>query len=241
MIQSYSQEDKKKFDALFKNKDIRWEVEKKYIHKTIKYIKYIQWIPGIRMVGIWNSIAMNSATVESDIDLVIVSDEKRMWLVRIFCTFIFQILNVRKTDKHHAWRFCLSFFCTFKWLDFSKFCLERDPYLYFWVLTFIPLLDKNNCYSQFIEKNSSWADLSLYKEILSIKEKKIPIKLKKNKRTKWFLTSILNGTDNLLKRIFLPKTLHHYNNIWKPYGIIIHDDMLKFHNWDIRKEVSEKL
>jgi predicted nucleotidyltransferase len=45
---------------------------------------------------------MNSSTKESDIDLLIVTDNNRLWFVRILVTFIFQILGVRKTDKHHA-------------------------------------------------------------------------------------------------------------------------------------------
>ena len=47
--------------------------------------------------------------------------------------------------------------------------------------------------------------------------------------------------NNLLKKVFLKKTLNHYNKIWKPYGVIINDNMLKFHNWDIRKKISKKL
>ncbi len=47
--------------------------------------------------------------------------------------------------------------------------------------------------------------------------------------------------NNLLKKIFLPKTLKHYKKIEKPYGVIINDNTLKFHNWDIRKKIKKKL
>jgi hypothetical protein len=47
--------------------------------------------------------------------------------------------------------------------------------------------------------------------------------------------------NNILKKIFLPKTLKHYEKIWKPYGIIINDNLLKFHNNDIRKKIRKKL
>jgi predicted nucleotidyltransferase len=45
---------------------------------------------------------MNSATKDSDIDLLIATENKKIWLVRILVTIIFQILNVRKNSKHHA-------------------------------------------------------------------------------------------------------------------------------------------
>ncbi len=47
--------------------------------------------------------------------------------------------------------------------------------------------------------------------------------------------------NNILKKLFLPKTLNHYKKIWKPYWVIINDDLLKFHNWDIRKQIKKQL
>ena len=123
IMEKYTTQDKEKFDKLMWNKESDSEIEKNFYKKTEKYIKFIKWIPGIKMIGIWNSISMNSATKNSDIDLLIVTDNNKMWLVRILVTLIFQILWVRKTSKKHSWRFCLSFFCTLKWLNFWKFIL----------------------------------------------------------------------------------------------------------------------
>jgi hypothetical protein len=47
--------------------------------------------------------------------------------------------------------------------------------------------------------------------------------------------------NNLFKKIFLPRTLKHFNKINKPYWIIISEIMLKFHNWDIRKKIKKEL
>lgn len=236
MIQKYTSLDKIKFDKLLNNKSEESKIEKSFYRKTEKYLKFIKWIPWIKMVWIGNSISMNSASKNSDIDLLIVSDKNKMWLVRILVTLIFQILWVRKNDKHHAGRFCLSFFCTVDWLDFSKFALKKDPYLYFWILYFKPILDFWNTYDLFIEKNKSWADFWEFKEIIEnnrkyIKYSKIPL------LTREGLGVALN---NFFKKIFLPKTLKHYNKIGKPYWIIINDNILKFHNWDIRKEIADK-
>lgn len=236
MIQKYTSLDKIKFDKLLNNKSEESKIEKTFYRKTEKYLKFIKWIPWIKMVWIGNSISMNSASKDSDIDLLIVTEKNKMWLVRILVTLIFQILWVRKNDKHHAGRFCLSFFCTVDWLDFSKFALKKDPYLYFWILYFKPILDFWNTYDLFIEKNKSWADFWEFKEIIEnnrkyIKYNKIPL------LTREGLGVALN---NFFKKIFLPKTLKHYNKIGKPYWIIINDNILKFHNWDIRKEIADK-
>ena len=240
-IQKFTSSDKQKFDKIFWNKNKPWEIEKIFYKKTIKYLKFIKWIPGLKMIGIWNSISMNSATKNSDIDLLIVTENNKMWFVRILVTLIFQVLRVRKNDIHHAGRFCLSFFCTIDSLDFSKFALKNDPYLYFWILYFKPILDYSNTYDLFIEKNKSWANFSEFENI--IENNKKYIRYKKNIKTPFSPKGEGLGVraNNIFKKIFLPKTINHYNELWKPYWIIINDNMLKFHNWDIRKQIANKL
>ena len=51
-------------------------------------------------------------------------------------------------------------------MDFSNFKLENDIYLYFWIIYFKPILDFDNTYELFLEKNNNWADFSEYKNIL---------------------------------------------------------------------------
>jgi len=258
-MQKFYKKDRQKFDELLWNKKKETEVEKRFYKKTEKYLRFIKWIPGLRMIWIGNSISMNSATKNSDIDLFIVTDKNRMWLVRILITLIFQILQVRKTDKKHAWRFCLSFFCEIDWLDFSSFALKKDPYLYFWILYFKPILDFWNTYDLFLEKNSSWACFEEFKDILENNKKYIKYKKQKNKNKlnvtnkivdklkiekqevkEPYYKKFLNKINKIFKEIFLAKTLKNYKKLWKPYWIIINDKILKFHNWDIRKKVSKK-
>lgn len=225
------------FKKEFKIKENYSEIEKKYLEKTYKYIKFIKWIPGIKMIWIWNSLAMKSASENSDIDLFIVTEKNSMWFVRIFVTFIFQVLWVRKDDKNHAWRFCLSFFATIDGMVFSNFKIENDIYLYFRIVYFKPIFVKDETYKKFIEKNESWANFDDYKDIL--KENENFIKYKSKTFLKFnFLISFF---DKICKKIFLPKTLKHFEKIWKPFGVIINNDLLKFHNNDIRKEISKNL
>ena len=226
-----------KFKKEFNLKEDFSEIEEKYLEKANKYIKFIKWLPGLKMIWIGNSLAMKSATKDSDIDLYIVTDKNAMWFVRIMVTFIFQVLWVRKDETHHAWRFCLSFFSTIDGMDFSSFKIDDDVYLYFWIVYFKPIADYSNTYEKFLEKNNSWASFDDYKEIIEENKKFI-----KYKRKAWFNNFFLTWLfDKLFKKIFLKRTLNHFEKIWKPYGVIISDDLLKFHNWDVRKEISEKL
>lgn len=236
MKQTFNKTIHSKFIKYFKIKENPWKIEKQFYKRTEKYLKYIKWIPWLKMIWIWNSISMNCANKISDIDLYIVTSKKSLWFVRILVTFIFQVLNVRKTEKKHANRFCLSFFSTLEAMDFSSFSLKNDIYLYFWIIYFKPIINFDNTYNLFLEKNKSWADFSEYKDILEKNKKYIKFSWKGNKQN--FITFFFN---NLFKKIFLNKTKKHFKSIWKPYWILINDNILKFHNWDIRKKIKDKL
>ena len=232
----FSLEQQNRFLNLLNSKNSPWNIETSFYKKTYKYINYIKWIPWLQMIGIWNSISMNSANKKSDIDLFIVTSDNALWFVRITITFIFAILRVRKTANKHAGRFCLSFFVTKSGINFNKWKIENDVYLYFWIVYFKPLLDYNNTYSLFLKENSKWAEFSNYEDI--IKDNFNYIKYEKEKKEPWI---IINKLNKFFKSIFLPKTSNHYKKLWKPYWIIINDNILKFHNWDIRKAISETI
>ncbi len=238
MKQKFSELEHDKFKQYFKIKENPWEWDIAYTNKTKKYLKFISWIPGLRMVGIWNSISMNSSSKDSDIDLFIVTTPDTMWLNRVLITLIFQILWVRKTSQKHAWRFCLSFFATTKWLNFWEFALENDIYLYFWIVYFKPILNIDNTYELFLKENSKWANFSEYINIQSV-----PFSI--GRGLGWGLWKIKGwiwvNLDKNIKKLFLPKTIASYNKLWKPFWVIINDNMLKFHDKDIRKKIKKEL
>lgn len=166
-MQNFWKEIHNKFIKKFNIKKIPWEVDILYTNKTIKYLKYVKWFPWLKMVAIWNSISMNAWTIDSDIDLFIVTSPDSMWVNRILFTIFFQVLNVRKTKNKHAWRFCLSFFATTNWLNFKDWKIEDDIYLYFWIIYLKPILSYDNTYELFINQNKSWAIFDEYIKIIN--------------------------------------------------------------------------
>ncbi|MDD3794303.1 MAG: hypothetical protein PHI37_05810 [Candidatus Gracilibacteria bacterium] len=239
MKQIFSKEIHDLFKKHFGIKENQSDIEKEFFKKTYKYISYIKWIPGLKMIGIGNSLAMNSANSESDIDLYIVTSKNSMWLNRAIITFIFQILGVRKNHKYHAGRFCLSFFSTIDGMDFKDWKIEDDIYLYFWIVYMKPILDYDNTYENFLKINNNWLEIDEYKDI--IEENKKFIQYKNNTKNGIILDKIISILDKIIKKLLLPKTLYHFEKIGKPYGVIINDDLLKFHNNDIRKEIKKEI
>ncbi|MBW7954326.1 hypothetical protein H3C61_00735 [Candidatus Gracilibacteria bacterium] len=166
-MQNFGKEIHNKFIKKFNIKKIPGEVDILYTNKTIKYLKYVKWFPGLKMVAIGNSISMNAGTIDSDIDLFIVTSPDSMWVNRILFTIFFQVLNVRKTKNKHAGRFCLSFFATTNGLNFKDWKIEDDIYLYFWIIYLKPILSYDNTYELFINQNKSWAIFDEYIKIIN--------------------------------------------------------------------------
>ena len=239
MKQKFSKEIHEKFKKYFDIKENQSDIEKNFFKKTYKYINYIKWIPWLKMISIWNSLAMNNANSESDIDLYIVTTRNSMWLNRIIITFLFQIMWVRKNDKNHAGRFCLSFFSTLDWMSFKNWKIENDIYLYFWIIYMKPILDYDSTYKNFINLNKEWLEIDEYKDIIYNNKKFI--QYKKNTKNWLILDKIITILDKIVKKLLLPKTLSHFEKIWKPYWVIINDDLLKFHNNDIREEIKKEI
>jgi hypothetical protein len=61
-------------------------------------------------------------------------------------------------------------------MDFSSFKIDNDIYLYFWILYFKPILNNDNTYELFLEKNNSWADFSEYNKVIEDNKRYIKYK-----------------------------------------------------------------
>ncbi len=90
---------------------------------------------------------------DSDIDIFIVTEPDRIWLVRTLLTVWVALFSRRKTRDSHRDSFCLSFFVTTSGLDFSTFALENDVYLAYWMTTLKPIWDPYGTYGFFLDAN----------------------------------------------------------------------------------------
>lgn len=239
-MQKYNRKSHEAFKKLMGIKSQPWEVEKRLWKKVEKYIPPLKLIPGIRMIWVGNSLSMNACHEDSDIDLFIVTRKNRLWSVRILTTIYFQILWLRKNQTHHAGRFCLSFFVTEDALNFQDIAIENDIYLYFWILYMKPIVDRDDTYEQFLKANASWCDFNAYQNILKDSKRHLEVEQKSHHFPK-ILSQLWDIVESSLKYIFLPRTKKSFQQLWKPFGVIVSDDILKFHDQDRREEISRKL
>lgn len=213
-------------------------------NRVAKYGKFLQMVPFVRMVAVCNNLALGNVHADSDIDLFVVAKSGRMFLVRTFITFIFQVLGVRRHGKYVKHRFCLSFFIDDSNFDFSNIALDNDFYLAYWLPNIKPIIDNDNFSDEFLDSNS-WIYRFFDNKIFISKSKLLKIDKFYNSLNKLF-SFIFSGFfgDFLEKRLMvwqLKRSKNKAKLATEKSSLIINEHMLKFHNNDRRSYYNNNL
>lgn len=208
-----------------------WKIEQTLWEKVARYTSAMAKIPWIECICVCNSLAMNACHTNSDIDLFIISKKNRLWTARIYMTLLFFFFGERKNQHKHAGKFCLSFFVSESEKSFKDIILKDDIYFYYWIKTLKPIINRNHSLENFLEQN----------KLGEKNENKLGEKLSSLIPRKKLLLKLWDFQEYILKSFFLRRTLKSYTLLWKPFGVIISDTMLKFHNKDQRKIIREEI
>ena len=217
-------------------------IAEKFWNRTKLYGTYMRSVPFTRLIAVCNNLAYNNPSEQSDIDLFIVVKPGRMWLARFFITLILHFYGVRRHGHKIAGRFCLSFFVTSEKMDMQVFELPgEDPYLAYWAKNLRPIFGEKE-YLRFRERNKKWLEsygLSFddsYKTHMYHYEEGLV-----KKAAEWLLNGFFGDQlENLLKITLKKKTLRSMKNLGVHANVIVNDEVLKFHNYDRRREFLEK-
>lgn len=204
----------------------------KFLKKIKKYCKFFKIIPFLRFVSLCN--IMGAPKKESDIDLFIVAKSNRLFIVRILVTLLFHLFGIRRHKSKISGRFCLSFYITDHRLNLSKiFIKPEDPYMYYWLRTMRLIFGDEKLYREFLLTNgvvlSDWNLSSLIEDngFFLKNIRKIFEKILSGKSGDFFEKKLGSWQK---KRAFKKQKKLEPNN-----GVIISDDMLKFHDKDRRR------
>src|SRR3989344_2465916 len=125
--------------------------------RALKLVKLYRFIPYIKMVAVCNSLAYSNARDDSDIDLFIITQRRKIWLARFFAIILVRLVGFRPSPQHSRDAYCLSFFVDEDHLDISGVSLgKNDIYLAYWVKELMPLYDPDALYEKFLQANH-WA------------------------------------------------------------------------------------
>ena len=230
----------KKSWALSKN-----EISNSLIAKVCKY-KYIFLIsPFIEEVFICNNVAFWCARRESDIDLFIITKNDKIWTARLLLSVLIHIIWLRRYKHKCEARFCLSFWASEKWWNNLKSIQienNNDPYLAIWTTTLIPILNKWY-FSKFQESNhwiwSYWIDFVNKKYNHNPETRKLTLIIYINKILEILFSPKI--IEKLFKKVLSKRAVEKQKQIKNLSWTIISDEILKFHDKDIRWKIKKIL
>ncbi|MFH0857311.1 MAG: hypothetical protein V1848_01025 [Candidatus Magasanikbacteria bacterium] len=222
-------------------------MEKEWIlHEKIKRaqraVQILQYIPYIRAVFLCNQFFISTRN-ESDIDVLIITQPRRIWMVRFFSLFFMGLLRMRIKKGKEKNKICLSFFVTEDSLNFSSLALpEKDIYLAYWIVNLVPLMDPHTLYQRILKENKYWLkhflpnirEEYMFHPLLRVKENFIIKYIRIFFERGW-----RDGYGDLVQEqmMEMQKKKLEMNNLLKDRedkSIVVNDHMLKFHGNDRR-------
>ncbi|MDD5290286.1 MAG: hypothetical protein PHT40_03785 [Patescibacteria group bacterium] len=239
------------------------ESERK-LKRARRAAKFLGILPFIKAVVVCNVLGYKNAKAEDDIDFLIITAPKRIWATRWFATGFFKILNLRPNKKTIRDKFCFSFYLAEDGLNLEKIKLADDPYLTWWFTGLIPLYDAGGIFEKFIKENE-WVE----KWLPNNHPGSLSLATPPSKGGDTVVAILPFRRGGLRQRseggvvgLFLKKVWQFFAAIWpdkfyqkiqlwimprqlkelanKTQGVIISDQILKFHLVDRRAEFAEK-
>lgn len=140
-------------EDLVKVRRLRERYTKEKISRAIKLSHLLRIFPGVRLVGLTGSVAAGNAARRDDIDLLIVTAPKRIWLTRAIVLGVLGLTGLKRPDRsenHYDNKFCFNL-----WLEDTRAGLttkNRDLYTAYEVCLMKPILG-GEAYRRFLRLN----------------------------------------------------------------------------------------
>ncbi|MFC1727172.1 hypothetical protein ACFL0Y_01490 [Patescibacteria group bacterium] len=223
----YFLEGREKIVSIRKNRK-KWSREKMVIVRRVE--KWLRLIPWIKMVAVTGALAMNNASQDDDIDLLIVSEKNRLWLTRFFSVFLVEIVAKRRHpgDQRVNNKICLNMFLSEDYLSIPE--KERDLFTAHEVVQLKPVMDKKKTYRKFIKANQ-W----IKKFLPNWEPANNSFQEKANSQSKiYFKLGVLDSLESLVRRFQLGYMAQRKTSEITDPGRIL------FHPQDVRGLILKK-
>lgn len=220
-------------DALVSKRKKREKYSAQYLQRAMWIGQLFKLIPWIKLVGVSGNVAMDNASKVDDIDLMIVTRKKRLWISRIIMLGLLEIVGKRRkrgdSGKKASGKICINLL-----LEENQLAQRnKDIYVAHEVLQMRVLWQKDGIYQKYLEDNQ-WAFQYLPNWITS---QKFEVRSSESRFTKKKTSSLVihHSVHDVLESIAKWVQLKYMS---KPKGAErISDSALYFHPRDYRPEI----
>jgi predicted nucleotidyltransferase len=136
------------------DRDKRLKITNDIIKKNKPYIEIISKVPWLKMIAITGSVANQNAEKGSDVDLLFVTEKKRLWISRALVFLILKILGKLPPDKSKR-EICPNIFVDEGRMGWAK--KKRNLYVAQNILSTVPFLWRDDTYFKFMQSNK-WVE-----------------------------------------------------------------------------------
>lgn len=165
----------KERERIIKKRLARKKVSQKKIKIVKKLIFFFKLIPWVKMVGITGNLSMDNAKEEDDIDLMVITQVNRLWMVRLLILGFLEILGKRRKARETKVKdkICLNLLLDETSLNLSK--EKQNQFIAHEICQMKPILNKDYTYEKFLKANL-WVKKWLPNGVERIENLKLKIK-----------------------------------------------------------------
>lgn len=235
-------------------KSVAWRRERllvteKKMRIAMRAAKKIRSVPFLKAIFVCNTVGAEQSVEDSDIDFLIITHPKRIWIVRFLTNFILRLWRLRTYGKRIKNRICLSFYLDAHHLSLSNYRIaEDDIHLAYWLYQMLPIYDPGNLYPKFLQANS-WSRKFLpnlekrpvFTERLIVADSKLGHTWKRIWEKMWggIYGDIIEKQSRLIQWMKLKSEIKNKVNRGDK-GVIISDGIIKFHEQDARANYRQE-
>ncbi len=215
-------------------------------HIASQSIRRITWVPFLRMVAVTNTLALNMADQDSDIDVLIVGSAGRLWTVRWMVSAVLQVLGRRRHGRFIANRICLSFYCSDRALSLRQFFSRIDDVHYcYWVgMTAVMFTAQGSHTDKKFYRENSWIREYFPQHhwigvtpVFAVADSGAVERVRR--ALEWVLSGVVGDWGERALRWIQRKKIYAHRESRVHQGgvdVMVTDDVLKFHESDSRGE-----
>ena len=120
------------------------------INKAKRIASFLKFIPWIKLIGVTGALAMENSNEGDDIDLMIITSSKKLWLTRgLVVTFLLLTRQYRRPEKVKD-RICPNLMLSEEALEFP----DHDLFTAHEIVQMKPIFDRGNTCQKFLQANS---------------------------------------------------------------------------------------
>lgn len=188
-------------------------------------------IPSVEFIGLTGGVAANNSSVGDDIDFLIVTSPKLLWITRFACTLIAEIFGQRRRpdDQFVGNKICLNMYLAANHLEIPVH--KRNLFSAYEILQMKPMFDRRGVHRKFLAEND-W--LLGYLPNFRIDGDKVAEKKTDNRK----LFTVMKKILERLEPYFMKLQMYYMRK--RRTNEVVNDRCIFFHPKDLEKETLDK-